>query len=61
MERRILEHANPVHFTLAMIALVGFVYGLWMNNWIWIVGAVILSMIGHIYCWLWTDRQPASS
>lgn len=60
LERRILEHANPVHFILAMIALVGFVYGLWMHDWLWIGGSVILSLIGHVYCWLWTERQPDS-
>lgn len=61
LERRMLEHANPVHFSLALIAVVGLVYGLWMHNWFWIVGSVILSLAGHVYCWVWKPRQPRAS
>jgi len=46
-----LEHANPVHFPLALASSVGFVFGLWMHDWLAIVGASLLGLSGHIYCW----------
>lgn len=51
LERRMLEHANPVHYSLALVAVVGFVYGLWTHNWSWIVGSLVLALLGHVYCW----------
>lgn len=53
LERRMLEHANPLHFMLAVIAVIGFSYGLWMHDWIWIVGATVLSIVGHVYTMTW--------
>jgi hypothetical protein len=58
LERRALEHANPVHFPLAMAAVTGLVYGLWLHDWLAIVGASLLSLSGHIYCW---TRHDASA
>jgi hypothetical protein len=52
IERRALEHANPVHLSLALIGLVLLIYGLWIHNWTWIIGGVILNFLGHLYCWL---------
>mgnify|MGYP001614684423 FL=1 len=52
IERRILEHANPVHFPLAMIAQASLIYGLWTRNWIFIIVAVGLGFSGHLYCWM---------
>jgi hypothetical protein len=51
LERRMLEHANPVHFPLALAASIGFAYGLWLHDWLAIVGASLLALSGHIYCW----------
>jgi hypothetical protein len=51
LERRMLEHANPVHFPLALAATIGFVYGLWVHDWLWIIGAAALGLLGHVYCW----------
>jgi hypothetical protein len=51
LERRMLEHANPVHFPLALAASVGFAVGLWMHDWLAIVVASLLALSGHIYCW----------
>jgi hypothetical protein len=51
LERRMLEHANPVHFALALAASVGFVYGLWAHAWPWVIGAAALALLGHAYCW----------
>jgi hypothetical protein len=51
LERRMLEHANPVHYPLALVATVGFVYGLWKHKWPWIIGSSALALAGHVYCW----------
>jgi hypothetical protein len=51
LERRMLEHANPVHFPMACAASIGFVYGLWAQDWLWIIGSSALALLGHVYCW----------
>jgi hypothetical protein len=58
LERRMLEHANPVHFPLALMATIGFIYGLWMHDWFWILGASVVALLGHVYCW---TRQQGQS
>lgn len=50
IEKRALEHANPVHLALAIIGTLLFIYGLWMHNWAWIMGGIILNFLGHLYC-----------
>jgi hypothetical protein len=56
LERRVLEHANPVHFVLALAAGAGFAAGLWLHDWIAIGAAALLALAGHVYCW---TRKPA--
>lgn len=51
LERRMLEHANPIHFPLALAASAGFICGLWLHNWLLIIGSSILAFSGHLYCW----------
>jgi hypothetical protein len=51
LKRLMLEHANPVRFSLGLVATAGFIYGLWMHEWLWIIGASALALLGHIYCW----------
>jgi len=51
LERRMLEHANPVHFAVAVVATIGLVYGLWTHDWLCIVGSMALALLGHVYCW----------
>jgi hypothetical protein len=46
LERRMLEHANPVHFPLALAASAGFIYGLWTHDWLWIIGSSALALLG---------------
>jgi hypothetical protein len=48
-----LEHANPMHFALALAATAGFVYGLWAHDGLWIIGSTVLALLGHLYCWAW--------
>ncbi len=49
LERRMLEHANPVHFPLALAASIGLGYGLWRDSWPWIIGSTALALSGHVY------------
>ena len=32
LERRVLEHANPVHLLLQCLGAIPFIYGLWIHN-----------------------------
>lgn len=60
LERRMLEHANPVHFPLALAGSLGIAYGLWTHRRGWIVGSALLSLAGHAYCWTrkdWRGQQ----
>ena len=52
LERRSLEHANPVHLVLAVIGTIPLIYGLWIHSWILIITGVLLNLLGHLYCWL---------
>jgi len=49
VELRVLEHAHPVHFILALIGVVLIIYGLWMQSWLWISAGIILNISGHAY------------
>jgi hypothetical protein len=50
LERRMLEHANRVYFTLTLAAGAGLGFGLWMHDWRAISGAALLTLFGHVYC-----------
>jgi hypothetical protein len=52
LERRALEHANPVHLVLAIVGTGLLIYGLWMHGWVWITTGLVLNFLGHLYCWL---------
>lgn len=58
LERRSLEHANPWHLAIGLVALVGCVAGLWTHDWVMILGSLALSLVGHVYCW---TRIPATT
>jgi hypothetical protein len=52
LERRVLEHANPVHLVLQVLGAIPLIYGLWIHNWTFISVGVLLNFLGHLYCWL---------
>jgi len=52
IERRCLEHANPVHLLLALVSVIPFIWGLWAHNWTLLTVAIILNLVGHMYCWV---------
>lgn len=51
LELRTLEHANPVHLVIRVLAGILFIAGLWIHNWPLIIIAIILALTGHVYCW----------
>jgi hypothetical protein len=57
LEHRMLEHANPVHFPLAIAASLGMFYGLWRHSWPWIIGSSAIALAGHAYCWTRADQE----
>lgn len=52
LELRMLEHADPVHMTLAVVGTIALIYGLWVGAWLWIILGVGLNILGHIYTWI---------
>ncbi len=52
IEKRNLEHANPVLLTLLFFAIIVGVYGVWMHDWTFILVAATIATIGHAYVWL---------
>ena len=51
LEKRNLEHANPLLFTLLVIGIAIIVWGLWEHDWTPIIGGGLLCFLGHIYVW----------
>lgn len=52
LERRVLEHANPVHLGLHVLGAIPLIYGLWVHNGVLIAVGCLLNLYGHLYCWL---------
>lgn len=52
IERRALEHANPISLLLLLLAVMFLITGLWEHDWNYILSGLILVLGGHIYCWL---------
>lgn len=51
LEKRNLEHANPVLFTILLIGIVIIVWGIWEHTWTMIIVGSLLCFIGHIFVW----------
>jgi len=50
IERRVLDHANPVHLVLQILGAIPLIYGLWIHHWGFIFVGILLNGIGHLYC-----------
>ncbi len=50
-ERKLLEHADPLNLFLHIIAGILLIYGLWINVMAYVVIAIIIALLGHIYVW----------
>lgn len=53
LEKRVLEHANPVHWVLAVIGLIVIIYGLWTHAFLLIIFGIVFNIIGHVYTWIY--------
>lgn len=51
LERRMLDHAHPVHLAIILMTTVLFVYGLWAHNIPALVISIALAILGHVYTW----------
>lgn len=51
LELYMLDHANPTHFAMVLIAMALAVWGLWTHNWLLILANCIIGFLGHVYCW----------
>ena len=52
LEKRHLEHTNPVNFAFHVLGAIPIIYGLWIHNWGLIFAGFLLNLIGHLYCWV---------
>ncbi len=51
IEKRMLEHANPVHLFLLLIAAMFLITGLWEHDWMYTGIGVVVVLLGHVWCW----------
>ncbi|WKZ26576.1 MAG: hypothetical protein QY304_00525 [Candidatus Paceibacterota bacterium] len=52
LEKRALEHAEPIHLILIILSLPLLVYGLWEHSWFFIGIGIALNFVGHINTWI---------
>ena len=52
VERRNLEHANPVLFLCFLIAGPSMLYGFWTHDALIILFSVVVFLLGHVYVWM---------
>jgi len=52
LEKRGLEHANPVNYSFHAVAAIPIIYGLWTHNPGLIFVGILLNLTGHLYCWV---------
>lgn len=57
LEKRSLEHANPVNLGFHVLGAIPLIYGLWIHNGKFIILGVILNGIGHLYCRLMEKKE----
>ncbi len=51
LEKRLLEHANPVHLVFQAMGVPLLIAGIWIHNWGLMIAGGVLNVIGHLYCW----------
>ena len=49
-EKIALGYGHPINFLAHLLALAALVYGLWERSYAWIIVAVLLGAVGHLYC-----------
>lgn len=51
IEKRMLEHANPVHLFILLIGGLVLITGLWEHNLSYSLVGLAVMLLGHIYCY----------
>ncbi len=50
LEKFALEHGHPLNFLLHILAFISFTYGVYYKLWVWILVALLLIILGHLWC-----------
>lgn len=48
-EKLMDRHKNPWNMFFHLLTFVVGIYGIWHHNWTWIIVAIILAIIGHLF------------
>lgn len=48
-DKLIDKHKNPWNLLIHLIAGISIVYGLWVHDFTWIIGGIIIGIFGHIF------------
>jgi len=43
------RHKNPWNQLFHLLGGLAAIYGLWMHDWYWIIGAIVILIIGHSF------------
>ena len=43
------KHKNPWTMLFHLFAFIAGIYGLWNHDWTWIIIAVVIAIIGHLF------------
>lgn len=49
LDKLVDRHKNPLNQILHLAALVVGVYGLWNHDWVLIIVAVVVAIVGHMF------------
>jgi len=50
LEKLALEHGHPLNFLLHCLGFISYSYGIYIKEWVWILVAVLLILVGHLWC-----------
>jgi hypothetical protein len=60
IEKFFLEHSDPINLFLHLIAFVLAIYGLWINVIEYVIFALVIMALGHVYIWGRSRKKPAA-
>lgn len=49
LDKIIDKHKHPWSLFFHLIGLIAGIYGVWIHSWTWIIIAIVLLAIGHIF------------
>lgn len=56
-QKLLVYHVHPVNLILHLLGLASYVYGAWMHEGLFILGAISFVLLGHIFPWLFHKKQ----